>query len=87
MGAKQSGVGVLNKVEDWKLRAKGIRAIAQTMLDGGSRECLLQIADDWDQMAKLAEEGTGIEENIAAGTEVTLAPSEDEFRRQPRWAT
>ena len=53
---KQSGVGLLNNVEDWRARAKEIRVIAETMLDGASRRALLQIANDWEHMVQLAEE-------------------------------
>jgi uncharacterized protein YciU (UPF0263 family) len=59
---KQGGVGFLDKVEDWRTRARKIRLIAETMLDAASRQSLLQIADDWEQMANLAEES---EEEIA----------------------
>ena len=59
---KQSAdVGFLNDVEDWRTRAKAIRVIAETMLDGASRQGLLQIANDWEWMAQSAEE-----EKIAA---------------------
>jgi hypothetical protein len=59
---KPGGVGCLDKVEDWRTRARKIRLIAETMLDAASRQSLLQIADDWEQMANLAEES---EEEIA----------------------
>ena len=75
---KQSAdVGFLNNVEDWRTRAKEIRVIAETILDGASREALLQIANDWEWMAQSAEE-----EKIAAEGEVTLVPasSEDEMK-------
>jgi hypothetical protein len=75
---KQSGgVGFLNNVEDWRNRAKKIRVIAETILEGASREALLQIANDWEWMAQSAEE-----EKIAAESGVTLVPasSEDEMK-------
>jgi hypothetical protein len=75
---KQSAdVGFLNNVEDWRTRAKAIRVIAETIIDGASREALLQIANDWEWMAQSAEE-----EKIAAEGEVTLVPasSEDEMK-------
>ena len=54
---KQSGgVGFLNNVEDWRNRATKIRVIAETILDGASRESLLQIASDYQRTAQLAEE-------------------------------
>ena len=54
---KQSGgVGFLNNIEDWRNRATKIRVIAETILDGASRESLLQIASDYQRTAQLAEE-------------------------------
>jgi hypothetical protein len=71
---KQSGgVGFLDKVEDWRTRAKQIRVIAEAILDGASRHALLQIADDWEWMAQSAEE-----EKIAAEGGVTLVPASSE---------
>jgi hypothetical protein len=75
---KQSGgVGFLNNVEDWRTRAKAIRLIAETILDGAAQQALLQIANDWEWMAQSAEE-----EKIAAEGGVTLVPasSEDEMK-------
>jgi hypothetical protein len=68
---KQSGgVGFLNNVEDWRNRAKKIRVIAETILDGASREALLQIANDWEWMAQSAEEQLN-----EASTPKELSPS------------
>jgi hypothetical protein len=52
-----SDVDLLNSIQDWRTRAKRIRVIAETMLDPASRQALLQVADDWEQMAQLTEEG------------------------------
>ena len=53
---RTGGVGSLNNVEEWRTRAKSIRVIADTILDGASREALLQIANDWEWMAQSGEE-------------------------------
>jgi hypothetical protein len=63
MKAKKSGVGLLNDIERWRTRAKETRTVAETMRDGVACDALLQVANDWEQMAQLAEES---EENIAA---------------------
>jgi len=52
----KTGVDLLNNIQDWRIRAKKIRVIAETMLDGAHRQVLLQIANDWEQMAQLAED-------------------------------
>jgi hypothetical protein len=52
----KTGVDLLNNIQDWRIRAKKIRVIAETMLDGASRQVLLQIANDWEQMAQLVED-------------------------------
>ena len=67
-----SDVDLLNSIQDWRTRAKRIRVIAETMLDAASRQALLQVADDWEQMAQLTEEG---EEKI---TLVPAASGDDE---------
>ena len=74
MGAikHSAGGGVRNEVAYWKLRAKETRMVAETMHDGAAREALLQIADDWEQMAKLEEE---TEEKIVGESGVTLVPA------------
>jgi hypothetical protein len=69
MRAEKSAVGLLNNVECWRTRAKETRLVADTLHDGPARDALLQIANDWEQMAQLVEEG---EENIAAEAGVTL---------------
>ena len=63
MKAEKSGVGLLNDIERWRTRAKETRMVAETMHDGVARDALLQVANDWEQMAQLAEES---EEYIAA---------------------
>jgi hypothetical protein len=63
MKAEKSGVGLLNDIERWRTRAKETRTVAETMRDGVACDALLQVANDWEQMAQLAEES---EENIAA---------------------
>jgi hypothetical protein len=55
----KTGVDLLNNIQDWRIRAKKIRVIAKTMLDGASRQVLLQIANDWEQMAQLVEDQRG----------------------------
>jgi hypothetical protein len=67
-----SDVDLLKSIQDWRTRAKRIRVIAETMLDAASRQALLQVADDWEQMAQLTEEG---EEKI---TLVPAASGDDE---------
>ena len=52
----ETGVDLLNNIQDWRIRAKKIRVIAETMLDGAPRQVLLQIANDWEQMAQLVED-------------------------------
>jgi hypothetical protein len=70
LGAKQSaGGGVRNQVAYWKLRAKDTRMVAESMHDGTAREALLQIADDWEKMAKDSEE------KIVGESGVTLVPA------------
>jgi len=64
-----SGGGLRNQVEYWKVRAKETRMVAETMHDGAARKALLQIADDWEKMAKRMEED---EEKIAAEGRLTL---------------
>jgi hypothetical protein len=71
MKAEKSGVGLLNDIERWRTRAKETRMVAETMHDGVARDALLQVANDWEQMAQLAEES---EENIAAEAGVKLIP-------------
>ena len=71
MKAEKSGVGLLNDIERWRTRAKETRMVAETMHDGVARDALLHVANDWEQMAQLAEES---EENIAAEAGVKLIP-------------
>ena len=52
----KTSVDLLNNIQDWRIRAKKIRVIAETILDGTSRQILLQIANDMEQMAQLAED-------------------------------
>ena len=52
----KTGVDLLNNIQDWRIRAKKIRVIAETMVDRASRQILLQIANDMEQMAQLAED-------------------------------
>jgi hypothetical protein len=52
----ETGVDLLNNIQDWRIRAKKIRVIAETILDGASRKALLQIANDWEWMAQSAED-------------------------------
>jgi hypothetical protein len=52
----ETGVDLLNNIQDWRIRAKKIRVIAETMLDGASRQVLLHIASEWEQMAQLLED-------------------------------
>ena len=52
----KTGVDLLNNIQDWRIRAKKIRVIAETMLDGASRQVLLQIASEWEQTAQLVED-------------------------------
>ena len=52
----ETGVDLLNNIQDWRIRAKKIRVIAETMLDGASRQVLLHIASEWEQMAQLVED-------------------------------
>ena len=52
----KAGVDLLNNIQDWRTRAKKIRVIAETIVDGASRKILLQIANDMEQMAQLAED-------------------------------
>jgi hypothetical protein len=54
--ASQIGVDLLNTIQDWRIRAKKIRVIAEAILDGAYRQLLLQIASDMEQMAQLAED-------------------------------
>jgi hypothetical protein len=65
---KQTGVGLLNNVEDWRSRAKEIRVIAETILEGASRQALLQIANDWEEMTETAE--GRLTKEASAGTRV-----------------
>ena len=52
----KTGVDLLNNIQDWRTRATKIRVIAETMLDGASRQVLLHIASEWEQMAQLLED-------------------------------
>ena len=52
----ETGVDLLNTIQDWRIRAKKIRVIAEAILDGAYRQLLLQIASDMEQMAQLAED-------------------------------
>jgi hypothetical protein len=52
----ETGVDLLNNIQDWRIRAQKIRVIAETMVDRASRQILLQIANDMEQMAQLAED-------------------------------
>ena len=64
-----SGGGLRNQVEYGKVRAKETRMVAETMHGGAARKALLQIADDWEKMARRVEED---EEKIAAEGRLTL---------------
>jgi hypothetical protein len=46
----------INDPEHWRKRAKETRAIADKMNDPRAREKMLKIADDYDRLAKQAEE-------------------------------
>ncbi len=50
---KAKGVHLLNDVEYWKYRANELRVIAKRMLHTRSREALLRIANDYEQMVEL----------------------------------
>jgi len=53
MKAEKSGVGLLNDIERWRTRAKETRMV-ETMHDGVARDALLQVANDWEQMAQVS---------------------------------
>ena len=50
------GKSILNDFEYWRTRAKETRAIAETIPDRLSRHALLQIANDYERTAQVAEE-------------------------------
>jgi hypothetical protein len=69
-------------IEYWRTRAKETRLVGETMQRGASREMVLQIANEWEQMAQSmaqsAEEQRTSEENIAGGAGITLFPASSE---------
>ena len=44
-----------NQADRWRLRAGEIRRIADTMTRSSARWALLDLADQWDDMASMAE--------------------------------
>jgi hypothetical protein len=49
-------VGLANNVRYWRARAEEARTIAETLADETSREIMLNIAKDYERMARRAEE-------------------------------
>jgi hypothetical protein len=58
MRAKKQSAGVLlnDDVEYWKTRAELTRVLAEKIPRAESREAMLQVANDCQRMAQLAEE-------------------------------
>jgi hypothetical protein len=50
---ESNGIHLLNDIEYWKFRANELRVIAKRMLHTRSREAMLQIANDYEQMIEL----------------------------------
>ena len=46
-----------NNPEFWRFRAEEARTIAADMIDAEAKGIMLRIADDYDRIAKLSEEG------------------------------
>ena len=51
-------MGLLNNATYWRNRAEEARTIAETLENAQSKEILLGIANDYERMARLAEERT-----------------------------
>jgi hypothetical protein len=53
---KRTAVRLSNNIQYWRTRAREARLIAKTIPDAESREAMLRIADDYEGMAKTAEQ-------------------------------
>ena len=47
----------LNNPEFWRYRAEEVRTIADDMRDGDPKTIMLRIAEDYERIAKLVEQG------------------------------
>jgi hypothetical protein len=56
MRAKKRSAVRLNNIEYWRTRAKEARLIAEKIPHAESRETMLRIAEDYEGMAKTAEQ-------------------------------
>jgi len=63
MTPKVNGIHLLNDIEYWKFRANELRVIAKRMLHTTSREAMLRIANDYEQMVELLAKQRVKEEN------------------------
>ena len=48
-----------NKAERYRRRADALRAIAAHLIDAGARATLLEVAKDYERMARAAEKADG----------------------------
>ena len=47
---------IINDARHWRARAEKMRLVAEDMRDPGNRQTALRIADDYDRLARRAEE-------------------------------
>jgi hypothetical protein len=48
----------VNEPDHWRARAEEMRMLANQMNDGESRDAMLRIAEDYERLAKRAEDRT-----------------------------
>jgi hypothetical protein len=56
MGAGMTGQSFINDAEHWRTRAEDARLLAKDMNDSVSKDAMLRIAEDYEQLAQWVEE-------------------------------
>jgi hypothetical protein len=57
MGAGMTGQSFINDPEHWRTRAEEARLLAKDMNDSASKDAMLRIAEDYEQLAHGSKNG------------------------------